>query len=231
MINLEQSLEAFIKSEHRVMVIKGDWGVGKTYAWNKYIETHGSSLTQIAYSYISLFGKNSLQDVKNNIFHSAKAISSKEQIENEMRKQLETASSLFNHVPWLKDNLFITYVNQGFFWFKKTISKIGIVTRHADSIPYVNKALGVVSTLEYALVNNYIICFDDLERKGNGLSVKDVMGLIDELAQRKNCKIILVFNEDSLSDENDKKTFKEYREKIVDLELKYDPVVKDNFDC
>ncbi|MBB7576048.1 hypothetical protein HEM35_023445 [Escherichia coli] len=57
------------------------------------------------------------------------------------------------------------------------------------------------------------------------------MGLIDELAQRKNCKIILVFNEDSLSDENDKKTFKEYREKIVDLELKYDPVVKDNFDC
>lgn len=231
MINLEQSLEAFIKSEHRVMVIKGDWGVGKTYAWNKYIETHGSSLTQIAYSYISLFGKNSLQDVKKNIFHSAKAISSKEQIENEMRKQLETASSLFNHVPWLKDNLFITYVNQGFFWFKKTISKIGIVTRHADSIPYVNKALGVVSTLEYALVNNYIICFDDLERKGNGLSVKDVMGLIDELAQRKNCKIILVFNEDSLSDGNDKKTFKEYREKIVDLELKYDPVVKDNFDC
>lgn len=94
-----------------------------------------------------------------------------------------------------------------------------------------NKALGVVSTLEYALVNNYIICFDDLERKGNGLSVKDIMGLIDELAQRKNCKIILVFNEDSLSDENDKKTFKEYREKIVDLELKYDPVVKDNFDC
>ncbi|MDF7746152.1 hypothetical protein PUR46_28720, partial [Klebsiella pneumoniae] len=57
------------------------------------------------------------------------------------------------------------------------------------------------------------------------------MGLIDELAQRKNCKIILVFNEDSLSDENDKKTFKEYREKIVDLELKYDPVVKVNFDC
>ncbi|EMB4717934.1 hypothetical protein I4510_04830 [Klebsiella pneumoniae] len=231
MINLEQSLEAFVKSEHRVMVIKGDWGVGKTYAWNKYIETHGGSLTQIAYCYISLFGKNSLQDIKKSIFHSAKAISSKEQVENEMRKQLETASSLFNHVPWLKDNLFVTYVNQAFFWIKKAVAKIGVVSRHADSIPYVNKALGVVSTLEYALVNNYIICFDDLERKGNGLSVKDIMGLIDELAQRKNCKIILVFNEDSLSDENDKKTFKEYREKIVDLELKYDPVVKDNFDC
>lgn len=67
-INLEQSLEAFVKSEHRVMVIKGDWGVGKTYAWNKYIETHGGSLTQIAYSYISLFGKNSLQDIKKSIF-------------------------------------------------------------------------------------------------------------------------------------------------------------------
>lgn len=78
-----------------------------------------------------------------------------------------------------------------------------------------NKALGVVSTLEYALVNNYIICFDDLERKGNGLSVKDIMGLIDELAQRKNCKIILVFNEDSLSDENDKKHLKNIGRRLL----------------
>lgn len=72
------------------------------------------------------------------------------------------------------------------------------------------------------------ICFDDLERKGDTLTVKEIMGLIDELAIRKNCKVILIFNESSLDKDTDKKEFDSYREKVVDIELNYEPSCVEN---
>ncbi len=57
------------------------------------------------------------------------------------------------------------------------------------------------------------------------------MGLVDELAQRKSCKVILVFNEKSLDSDKDKEDFNKYREKVVDIELKYDPPYDENLQC
>jgi hypothetical protein len=33
-----RSLDSFFSSEDRVLVIKGAWGVGKTFLWNAYVE-------------------------------------------------------------------------------------------------------------------------------------------------------------------------------------------------
>ena len=52
------------------------------------------------------------------------------------------------------------------------------------------------------------------------------MGYVDELAQQKNCKIILIFNEDEL-EEKQKNTFDKYREKTVDIELTYSPTLNE----
>lgn len=70
MNNLESSFDAFFRGEAKVAVIKGNWGVGKTYFWNNYIDKriNDKNLSQIAYSYISLFGKTSLADVKKAYF-------------------------------------------------------------------------------------------------------------------------------------------------------------------
>jgi len=54
------------------------------------------------------------------------------------------------------------------------------------------------------------------------------MGLINELALRKNCKIILIFNENSFDEASDKEEFDSYREKVVDIELNHDPSCLDN---
>ena len=55
------------------------------------------------------------------------------------------------------------------------------------------------------------------------------MGLIDELVTEKKCKVLLIFNEDSLSEENkDKIQFEIYREKIVDVEIEYKPSTNEN---
>ena len=221
MQHLESLFDAFFKGEAKVAVIKGSWGVGKTYFWNNYIDKKilDKNLIQIAYSYISLFGKTSLSDVKKSLFHSAKPISSGAKIETAFDDQFAHSSSLFNHLPWIKDGI------------KKTQSKAPLLswlTKNAQNIPVVKKFSNMISSFEYSLVNNYIICFDDLERKGDTLTVKEIMGLIDELAIRKNCKIILIFNENSLDKDTDKKEFDSYREKVVDIELNYEPTCVEN---
>ena len=64
---IENQIGRFLASEApEVMSIKGAWGVGKTYAWTKYLNSaknqHKIALSK--YSYVSLFGINSLDDLK-----------------------------------------------------------------------------------------------------------------------------------------------------------------------
>ncbi|MGB5159190.1 MAG: P-loop NTPase fold protein [Desulfobacterales bacterium] len=224
MDHLKKSFDSFFDGEAKVAVIKGEWGVGKTYFWEKYISTriHQKNLSQIAYSYISLFGKSSLDDVRKSIFHSAKSITTDSKIEESFEQEFKESSSLFNKIPWLKDGV------------DKAQRKAPFLSRLLDfthKIPYVDKFSSMLSSLEYGLVKNYVVCFDDMERKGKGLSVKEVMGLIDELVQRKNCKVVLIFNESCLDDKDDQKQFELYREKIVDIELNHNPSCKENLEC
>lgn len=101
MNHLEKSLHAFFSSEAKVAVIKGEWGVGKTYFWTNYISQRIASndLSQIAYSYISLFGSSSLEDIKKQVFHNAKSISSDEVIDEAFEAEFNESSSLINKVP------------------------------------------------------------------------------------------------------------------------------------
>jgi len=89
----------------------------------------------------------------------------------------------------------------------------------------------MISSLEYSLVNNYIICLDDMERKGKGLTVKEIMGLVDELVQRKSCKVVLIFNESSFDNDEDRAQFQSYREKVVDVEIHHNPTCRENISC
>ncbi len=224
MNHLEMSLKAFFDSEAKVAVIKGNWGVGKTYFWDNYISTRIESrnLSQLAYSYISLFGSSSLEDVRKRVFHNAKAISSDEKVSKAFEEEFKESSSLFNMIPWFKEGMSKAKSKAPFFnWLSK----------NAQSLPVVSKFSGVISSLEYSLVKNYIVCFDDMERKGKGLAVKEVMGLVDELAQRKDCKVVLIFNESSLDSDEDKKQFESYREKVVDIEVNHNPTSKQNLAC
>ena len=55
----------------------GQWGVGKTFAWNKYPFQNAQMQGQIGlkrYSYVSLFGINSLDDLKYAIFENTDSV-------------------------------------------------------------------------------------------------------------------------------------------------------------
>ncbi len=221
MERLTKSFNSFFKGEAKVAVLKGGWGVGKTYFWDSYIHSRISenNLQQIAYSYISLFGKSSLSEVKNSLFHSATPISTDSEIEKSFDEEFTKTSKLLDKVPWAKET-----INKA----QKHASWLSWFSKNSHHVPFLGKFTNIISSLEYSLVNNYVICFDDLERKGESLSVREIMGLIDELALRKNCTVVLIFNEDSLDKETDKKEFQSYREKVVDIELLHNPSFLDN---
>src|SRR6266446_755912 len=64
---LAAELSRFLGSvEPEVLCITGKWGVGKTYAWNHYLRRaqEGNNVKLRKYAYVSLFGRNSLDDVR-----------------------------------------------------------------------------------------------------------------------------------------------------------------------
>lgn len=80
-----------------------------------------------------------------------------------------------------------------------------------------------IESLSYLSLNNCIICIDDLERRGTGLSMKDLLGLVSQLKEQKRCKIVLLLNdkEDGLDE------YKKYREKVIDIELEFAPTARE----
>ena len=66
----KQIAEFLSSSLPEVMAIKGAWGIGKTYTWKKLLleAKKNKNISLKSYSYVSLFGINSLDTFKFSIF-------------------------------------------------------------------------------------------------------------------------------------------------------------------
>jgi len=61
---LDRTFSDFLKHpEKKVLVLKGKWGVGKTYAWKKFVEAN-KEFQESAIAYVSLFGVKDLKEVQ-----------------------------------------------------------------------------------------------------------------------------------------------------------------------
>ena len=70
---VKEEIKRFLNSpEPEVLCIKGKWGVGKTFTWNEYFKqaVKDNKVSLQNYSYVSLFGQNSLEDLKYAIFEN-----------------------------------------------------------------------------------------------------------------------------------------------------------------
>lgn len=66
---VKEQVRRFLSTDTpEVLAIKGDWGVGKTYSWEQYIEEFKTECTLKSYSYVSLFGINSIAELKQTTF-------------------------------------------------------------------------------------------------------------------------------------------------------------------
>ena len=201
----------FLKSDKPgVMVIKGDWGTGKTYAWNEWLKeaVSNNEVSADQYSYVSLFGCNSLDELKAQTFEELIPISYVGKGVN-----LETILQNLNDLS----------LKEGWFSFSGVAGKLSKFLKDA---PAINNFSVDVWRLGWLTIKNALVCVDDLERHGDGLRIKDACGLISILKERKNCKVILILNNETLKGKN-KQDYEEYREKIIDSELHFEPEIEE----
>ena len=92
-------------------------------------------------------------------------------------------------------------------------------------IPFVGSFGGVIDSIQYSLVTETIVCIDDFERRGNSLAARDVLGLVSNLIEKKNCSVILILNEGSLKPDDE---FFTYSEKVFDYEVFFSPSVQES---
>lgn len=197
---IKQQIQKFlIDGTPEVLAIKGAWGIGKTYSWKKFLgEAKANKMIILdRYAYVSLFGVNSLDSLKQTIFE---CVINKDLIGTE--PSLET----------FKAN--ITAVSSSF--GRKTLDFF-------SSIPLIKNFASTIDSLSFLSLSKTLICIDDIERRSSKLEIKDVMGLISQLKEQKKCKIVLLLNdeEDGLNE------YHTLREKVIDIELKFAPTASE----
>ncbi|AOE78038.1 hypothetical protein A7318_05410 [Pseudomonas lurida] len=92
-------------------------------------------------------------------------------------------------------------------------------------IPFVGSFGGVIDSIQSAFIREAIICIDDFERRGAGLSSRDVLGLISNLVESKSCSVILILNDGSLKKDDE---FFSFSEKVFDYEVTFSPSVQES---
>lgn len=196
--HIKSVTEMFISDTHdELLVIKGKWGAGKTFFWHKIIEEsmRKKCVGRGYYSYVSLFGIGSLEDLNNAILASRVAA-------NQTIKQKKLDALTVN---------------------LRTLAK-GL-----EKVPAIREYTGdLISTFLHLLLDNTLICFDDIERRGDGLAIKDIFGLASVLKEQRGCKVALIMNEEGF-DEATQKQFKLHGEKIIDREILFSITLEEAF--
>lgn len=217
-VTIKNTLDSFFsEKDFAVLVLRGAWGIGKTYFWENYIQEkiNKEEIKQTAYSYVSLFGLHGLSELKSRIFRVGKILKTKEQV----KKELEISSQKENQILRILFDMRSSGQN--------LLRSLGQISQIARFLPQSKDFSSIIDLAEYSLINNYLICLDDIERKEDGLTIRQIMGFIDEISKRKNCKVILILNDKTLS-QRALEEFNNYREKVVDLEIEYQPTIRDN---
>jgi hypothetical protein len=78
-----------------------------------------------------------------------------------------------------------------------------------------------------SIIKGRFIVIDDIERKHEKLSIDEILGFIDDCVQNLKCRILLILNDDKLKD---RALWEQFREKVIDQELRLDTTPDEAFD-
>jgi len=200
-----------IKNEHayllnennngKVIMISGAWGSGKTHFWQNKIEPlMKEKLHDKASIYVSLYGKESLNDIKSEVYLLASG-----------KSLLSTEVSTFgiDALSAIKDSDLV----------------IGKVVKAGKTLLDSKKIQKGIQKLK----KGGVICFDDFERKSKEVDLNDLFGFISQLAINLECKVIIILNNDVFSGK-EAKIFRNVKEKTVSKFFYFNPSPKELFD-
>jgi hypothetical protein len=202
--------------EPGALAIVGKWGQGKTYFWKQMAERRAPESKEIRpnYAYVSLFGLNSLADLR---------IELAQQVRSVDRMKDETFGELLglNGSTWserARDRSWWMRLRQ---WASSRSKKIADTASGASvAIPHIGNIGPLYRGWAYSRVKKALICLDDLERRGSGLALKDVMGLVSQLVTERRCSVAVIFNEGTF-DDADQVVWAANREKVFLGEVVY----------
>ena len=192
-------LTRFLSSaEPEVLCVTGRWGVGKTFTWNHYLKlAQDAKIVALdKYAYVSLFGRNSLDDVRTAI------------VENTVD------SRIVGKTPDLASFTSL---------FAQAESNAKLITKFARFFPGAAQYVESAHRALFLTVRNQIICIDDLERAGPGLDTRNILGLISSLKEERTCKVKILFNQEELSGPSNQKDFSAQLEKVADTIMTFEP--------
>ncbi|MFA7090988.1 MAG: P-loop NTPase fold protein [Arcobacteraceae bacterium] len=211
--------DGYLKSDisnGKVIMLSGKWGSGKTHFWQNRIQTalNGDD-KKIPNHYISLYGKTSIEEIKNEVFLKIFEGMDIFKIDD---KSVNLAKNTANLIAD----------------FTKTVSVFGV---NLDLSKIVDKSFEKLEKVREeqkeektkALLNSgAIICFDDFERKSKDIDLNDLFGFITNLTIEFKSKVVIILNDDVFEGE-EKDVFSRVKEKSVSKFLKYEPSIRDLF--
>ena len=193
-------IERFIQSPTpEVLCISGQWGVGKTFSWQTFLnEAEKAGRVGVSrYAYVSLFGLTSLGDLRNAIVENTL---------NMAASSVPDASSLHE------------IMRRGESYARKSRPALEI----AAGFFRMKDAGDALYRAAFLTVRSQLICFDDLERAGKALEMRDILGLTSMLREQRQCKVVLLLNKEQAKPEEAKELQRQL-EKVVDTFLMFEP--------
>lgn len=198
---VKSEIKRFLASpDAEVLCIKGKWGVGKTFAWMQYLREaeKNRQLGLGKYAYVSLFGLNDLESLRYAIFEST-----------------VTTGQFLSSPDVVSLGAMLDRV--------KILARKGRPFYAAFSNKYGGGGAGeALSRATFLLVRKQFVCLDDLERAGLSLKIRDVLGLVSQLKEQRNCKVVLLLNDEQL-EEIEQDDLQRLLEKVVDVSLVFKP--------
>jgi len=185
-----------------VIMLSGVWGSGKTHFWKNNIEPELEKLAEEkkAYVYISLYGKENTESIKNEILLKAyESVKKENTIFKRTASVFNTSSKYLPSVSLFGTKIDLNSIDN-FFLSKKA-----------------NEAK------EY-LLDGGLICIDDFERKSENISLNDLFGLFTQLSQDMKCKLVLILNSD-VFEGKEAVVFRNVKEKTVNKFLNFSPSI------
>lgn len=175
--------------EKNIILIDGDWGIGKTFTYKKYLEEN--NLKEI---YISLFNLDKLEDIDKKLI----------------------SSYIISYINKKNINLFQKFISK----FPNKVNIEGVSNLLENKVGFsISDVTNLLQIENLEFDNNIVLCFDDLERIGDKVEFKSLLGKIEQLHTKID--IIVLCNTKKLSKEN-QSIFDEYKEKIIDYTLTLD---------
>lgn len=200
-VKIKKQIDKFLETDlPEIIAIRGKWGVGKTFSWIKFLKEAKEQIKFKKYSYVSLFGVNSIETLKFSIFENVVDID-----------LIGTEPS----IETFKANSYNLLKSLG----RKSI-------QFFQGVPAIKNFGHAIDAISFLSVNAVVICIDDFERKSDKLSAKDILGLASVLKEQKKCKVVFILNDEFLDQTADKE-YKTFREKVIDAEIQFNPTANE----